>query len=138
MRGVRKVTIANGYETSVYAQAPEAPVLFEMRNPTAQDSGRVFVLNFATAESDIGLKTLFPILFANLVGEARGYNPDETFSRALAAPDEANLRRELELTDANTELATTAGRAPIWLLCAAFALLVAAVEFYLFCRRRVE
>lgn len=138
LRGVRKVTIANGYETSVYAQAPEAPVLFEMRNPTAQDSGRVFVLNFATAESDIGLKTLFPILFANLVGEARGYNPDETFSRALAAPDEANLRRELELTDANTELATTAGRAPIWLLCAAFALLVAAVEFYLFCRRRVE
>ena len=137
LHGVHKLELAQGLSTIVYARAPEAPALLEIRDDANPEKGRVFLLNFSTSQSDLGLKTLFPILFANLVGEARGTEADKPFANSTPRPEESNLR----VAPSNKDVAQTklvAAQTPVSTLCAAIALALALLEFYLFCRRRVE
>lgn len=135
--GVRELTLAKGATAKIFARAPEAPIAL-VASPENDPDSVCVVLNFSTENNSIALQTLFPILYANIVGAARG-ETDEKFDVAnFPDPEESNLRAEALDSVAIDNAYSLDARTPPWTLLALFALVVATLEFYLYCRRRVE
>ena len=140
LRGVREFKLAEGFLSTVYAKTPEAPALLEIGPADTLDDSRYFVLNFETSDSTFALQTLFPIVFTNLVGAARGVQ-DQDWNAIGARPvAESDLRVDSSVfAGLENEVETLARvKRPLWNALAIFALILALVEFYLYCRRRVE
>ncbi len=140
LRGVREFKLAEGFLSTVYAETPEAPALLEIAPADPLDDSRYFVLNFKTSDSSFALQTLFPIVFTNLVGAARGVQ-DQDWNAIGARPvAESDLRVDSDVfAGLENEIKTFArAKRPLWNALAIFALVLALVEFYLYSRRRVE
>ncbi|MBQ9875183.1 MAG: BatA and WFA domain-containing protein [Thermoguttaceae bacterium] len=138
LRNVREIEPREGAEFEVLARSPESPVFFEVKSPKTPNS-RIWALNFSCSADSVALRTVFPILFANLIGAARGFDDarfelDEPISRA-----ESDLRSPLEgekLARETLEPSPTR-RFALWKYFAVFALALSAVEYYCHCRRKL-
>ena len=140
LRGTREFKLAEGFLSTVYAETPEAPALLEIAPADPLDESRYFVLNFETSDSTFALQTLFPIVFTNLVGAARGVQDQDWNAIAARPAAESDLRVDSSLFAGLENGVETLARTkrPLWNALAAFALVLALVEFYLYSRRRVE
>ena len=135
LRGVRDIVPFEGVAVETYARTPEAPAIFAARDPNLPDSPR-WVYNFSCTADSIVLRTLFPIVFANLVGAARGID-DSNYASAQVLPDaEFNLRAPAD-GKTSAALGASGGRITLWRFFAAAAFLLAGLEYYWYCRRRV-
>ncbi len=140
LRGVRELRPAEGYVATVYAKTPEAPVALEIAPSDPRDVSRFYVLNFATADASVALQTLFPIVFTNLVGAARGVQDQDWNAIRSRSVAESDLRVDPALFAGlgNEVEALARVKRPIWSALAIVALILTLAEFYLYCRRRVE
>ena len=135
LRGARDIVPFEGVAVETYARTPEAPAIFAARDPDLPDSPR-WVYNFSCAADSIVLRTLFPIIFANLVGASRGID-DSNYASAQVLPDaEFNLRAPAD-GKTSAALGASGGRITLWRFFAAVAFLLAGLEYYWYCRRRV-
>ncbi|MBQ3821511.1 MAG: hypothetical protein II807_00490, partial [Thermoguttaceae bacterium] len=135
LRGARDIVPFEGVAVETYARTPEAPAIFAARDPDLPDSPR-WVYNFSCTADSIVLRTLFPIVFANLVGAARGID-DSNYASAQVLPDaEFNLRAPAD-GKTSAALGASGGRITLWRFFAAAAFLLAGLEYYWYCRRRL-
>ena len=136
LNGAREVLPREGTRLEVYARSPEAPVIFTAWKNSEKGSPR-WGFNFSCSENSIVLRSIFPILFANLIGAARGVDDSSYALNDEEIAAEHDLRSAIgEHTSAKDVNART-GRLPLWKFFAAFAALLATLEFYWYCRRRV-
>ncbi len=139
LHDVRTISPVDGVEFEVFARTPESPVIFAVHDSEAPNLKR-WCFNFSCTEDSIVLRTLFPILFANLIGAARG--TDET-AFALEEPQndaEFDLRTRIgveKVEGKNIKMSSALVKTSLWKFFAAFALILATLEFYWYCRRRV-
>lgn len=138
LRGVRVLEPVEGVEFEVLARTPESPAIFALHDTELPESKR-WVFNFSCKEDAIVLRTFFPILFANLVGVMRG--TDVEAANIETAQDEAehDLRTVVvsEKIGENTNAENALGGTALWKYFAVLALILATLEFYWYCRRRV-
>ena len=135
LQGVRTIEFRSNAKPTVWASAPEAPLIF-----TCGDATSCVVFNFSSSEGALPLRALFPILIANAIGVARGENSDDAGSVANISSAESNLIAEVSAFktggyDSNIDAAS---QFPVWRAFALVALALALLEFYGYCRRFID
>ena len=91
LQGVRSIEFTENAKPTVWVKSPEAPLLF-----TCGDAASYIVLNFSCSEG-----ALFPILFANAIGVARGENFEEANLFSNVSSAESNLTSSVSDVKAN-------------------------------------
>lgn len=135
LQGVRTIEFTANAKPTVWVKTPEAPLLF-----TCGDTASHVVLNFSCSEGALPLRALFPILFANAIGVARGENSEDARLVASVSSAESNLTSNINDVKANgSGVEIDAATQPrFWRAFALAALALALFEFYGYCRRFVD
>lgn len=134
LRGVRTIDFKSSPAT-IWVKSPEAPLIF-----SSDETASRIVLNFSCSDGALPLRALFPILFANVVGVARGESPEIWSDLPDEASEESNLTSRLTFDKTTScEVENNAATSPAWWRWFALAALtLILLEFYWFCRRFIE
>lgn len=138
LQGVRSIDFADGVSPIVWVKTPDAPLIFSLESGDAS----ILALNFSCSEGALPLRAHFPILFANVVGFLRGdgdeYDETSAFSSETVA--ESNLKSSVisEKSDVYDGEETAPDGEAIWRTLATLALILALLEFYWYCRRKID
>ncbi|MBQ8363810.1 MAG: VWA domain-containing protein, partial [Thermoguttaceae bacterium] len=135
LQGVRNIEFTANAKPTVWVKTPEAPLLF-----TCGDAESHIVLNFSCSEGALPLRALFPILFANAIGVARGENTGNAGPISSVSCAESNLTSAVNNVEASGYDVEIGGATQprIWRAFALAALALALLEFYGYCRRFVD
>lgn len=135
LQGVRTIEFATDVKPTVWAKTPEAPLLF-----TYGDAESQVVLNFSCSEGALPLRALFPILFANVIADARGESSENIDGVSRYSSAESNLTATVNTSSKNVYGLNSGESAQpsIWRTLALVALALALLEFYGYCRRFVD
>ncbi len=137
LQDVRNIEFMDNVKPTVWAKTLDgAPLIFSIEN----DNTSLWTFNFSTSEGALPLRALFPILVANVVGVVRGENSETPNVFSLDASAESNLKSSVKFSEAKAYVESANGLAavPIWRAAAMLALMLALLEFYWYCRRKID
>lgn len=139
LQGVRSIEFANDVKPTVWVKTPEAPLIFSLEN----DATSIWAFNFSCSEGALPTRTIFPILFANVAGVVRGGADEANDERLVFSSEtsaESNLRASARFDESEVyvEKASGVDGFPIWRGFASLALILALLEFYWYCRRKID
>lgn len=121
---------------TVWVKTPDAPLIFSIEN----DGMSLWTFNFSTSEGSAPFRALFPILFANVAGVIRGANDDGGLVFSEETGEESNLTSSVTFDETTDYVDSANGCAafPIWRVAASLALILTLLEFYWYCRRKID